>query len=157
DSHALPGYASTLMSVMTKLANTPQDYEKLVQDKRVTALLLGPGNGVNDATRQRVLAALATKKPCVLDADALTVLGENRKSLLGALHAGCVLTPNEGEFARIFALQGDKLTRARSAAAECGAVLVLKGSDTVIASPDGRAAINANAPVWLATAGAGDV
>lgn len=157
DKESLPAYAAALSSVMTKPAHTAHDYEKLVRDKRVTALLLGPGNGTGDGTRSRILAALGTEKPCVLDADALTVLGENRKSLLPALHSACVLTPHEGEFARVFQMEGDKLARARNAADDNGAVLVLKGSDTVIAAPGGRAVVNANAPAWLATAGSGDV
>lgn len=135
-----------------------EDYDSLLADARRNAVLLGPGAGVGEATRARVLAALAAGKRVVLDADAVTSFGERREELFRAI-AGrdCVLTPHDGEFARLFAAEGDRVTRARRAAAESGGVVVLKGSDTVIAAPDGRCAINANAPPDLATAGSGDV
>ena len=124
---------------------------------RVKALIVGPGAGTDGATRDRVLAALATGKPMVLDADGISAFADDTAPLLAGLHENCVMTPHEGEFARIFAGEGDRLTRARRAAAECGAVVVLKGFDTVIAAPDGRCVINANGAPYLATAGTGDV
>jgi NAD(P)H-hydrate epimerase len=132
-------------------------FEALIADERKNALLLGPGAGVSTETRQRVLAALATGRPCVLDADALTVFRDDPDALFDAISGPCLLTPHEGEFARLFRCAGDKPTRAREAARSSGATLLLKGADTVIASVDGRAVINANAPPNLATAGSGDV
>jgi ADP-dependent NAD(P)H-hydrate dehydratase / NAD(P)H-hydrate epimerase len=132
-------------------------FAELLSDQRKNAALVGPGAGVTDQTRTRVLAALAAGKSCVLDADALTVFREDPRALFQAISSPCVLTPHDGEFARLFHDEGDKLGRTRRAACASGAVVLLKGADTVIASTDGRAAINAGAPPDLATAGSGDV
>jgi NAD(P)H-hydrate epimerase len=129
----------------------------LLGDERYTGLLIGPGAGVNAGTRERALAMLATRRAVLLDADAISVFAQNLGILAQAINGPCVLTPHEGEFARVFHVTGDKPTRARAAARASGAVIVLKGADTVIAAPDGRAIINANAPATLATAGSGDV
>ncbi len=133
------------------------DFQDVLADERRNAVLVGPGAGVNEETRQRALAALEAGKSCVLDADALTVFQDDPRELFDAIHGPCAMTPHEGEFARLFTVEGDKPTRARAAAAESGAVILLKGADTTIAAPDGRVAINANAPPELATAGSGDV
>ena len=129
----------------------------MLEDKHITATLIGPGCGVNEQTREQTLLLLANKKSCVIDADAISAFAANSKQLFSAIASPVVLTPHEGEFSRIFSATGDKPKRANEAAKESGAVVVLKGNDTVIASPDGRVAINANAPTWLATAGSGDV
>jgi NAD(P)H-hydrate epimerase len=154
---ALPIYAMTLTAVMTKLADTTEQLKTLLEDKRISALLIGPGSGVTDKTRENTLEILKTKKPCVIDADALSIFQFNTKPLFDAIGGPTVLTPHEGEFERLFPTKGVKTERAKDAAKQSGAVIVLKGNDTVIASPDGRVSINANAPVWLATAGSGDV
>ena len=153
----LPVYAAALTSIMVRPLAQPDDLARLLADSRFTALLIGPGAGINDTTRERALAMLATGRPVLLDADALTCSQTERRALFDAIRGACVLTPHEGEFARLFDSSGDKLTRARAAARTSGAVIVLKGADTVIAAPDGRAIINSNAPPSLATAGAGDV
>ncbi len=132
-------------------------FESLIADERKNALLLGPGAGISAQTRRRVLAALGTGRPCVLDADALTVFRDDPGTLFDAISGPCLLTPHEGEFARLFRSGGNKPARAREAARSSGATLLLKGADTVIASVDGRVAINTNAPPNLATAGSGDV
>jgi NAD(P)H-hydrate epimerase len=124
------------------------------------SFLVGPGNEVTPATREAALVALATGHPCVLDADALSAFAGDLTGLVHAVHGPAVLTPHEGEFRRLFGEAGrpaGKLERTRDAARESRAAVLLKGPDTVIADPDGRAAINENAPPDLATAGSGDV
>jgi NAD(P)H-hydrate epimerase len=134
------------------------DYPSLLADARKNAVVLGPGGGTGSAMRERVLATLRAGKATVLDADALTSFAEAPDLLFQALNANAVLTPHDGEFSRLFGtVPGSRLVRARHAAAHSGAVVLLKGADTVIAHPDGRAVINANAPPGLATAGSGDV
>ncbi len=155
---ALAINASQLTAVMTRAFAGTAGLGELLGDPRKNAVLLGPGNGVEPETRDNVLAALGLDKACVLDADALTVFADDPGALFSALRAPSLLTPHDGEFARLFPeLAGDKLARARGAAELSGAVVLLKGPDTVIAAPDGRAAINSNAPPELATAGSGDV
>jgi NAD(P)H-hydrate epimerase len=154
---AVPECAAQLTAVMVRGWRDAAAYTRLIADPRLNAVLLGPGNGVTAGTRAAVLATLRAGKATVLDADALSVFEKRPKPLFSAIRAPCIMTPHEGEFRRLFAFEGGKLERARRAAAESGAVLLLKGADTVIATPDGRAAINANAPPELATAGSGDV
>jgi hydroxyethylthiazole kinase-like uncharacterized protein yjeF len=154
---ALATYAAHLTAVMTKPVADAAALGRLLADSRYTALLIGPGAGVGAATREQVAAVLAAGRPTLLDADALTSFAAQRSDLLGSLRPDCVLTPHDGEFARLFDLEGDRLTRARAASAACGAVVLLKGGDTVVAAPDGRAAIQPSAPPSLATAGSGDV
>ncbi len=154
---ALPIYATALTSIMVMPLSAPAEFDALLGDSRITGVLIGPGAGVGEATRARTLAVLAAHRPTLIDADAITSFKEDPAALWRAIAGPCVMTPHEGEFERVFDARGDKLTRTRRAAAQSGAVIVLKGSDTVIAAPDGRAIINSNAPPTLATAGSGDV
>lgn len=157
---AFPVYAGALTGIIVQPASGIEPFGELLADVRRNAVLIGPGAGIGPETRDKVLAALAAKKRAVLDADALTVFADDPRALFAAIQSDCVMTPHEGEFARLFgrasAASGGKLERARRAARDSGAVVLLKGSDTVIATPDGRAAINEGAPPHLATAGSGD-
>jgi NAD(P)H-hydrate epimerase len=150
-------YATSLVNAIVRSFDGPRDFEALLADKRRNVIAIGPGAGVGSPTRQFVLAALATRRAVVLDADALTSFAEAPQELFQAIIGPCVLTPHAGEFSRLFHFEGDKLQRTRSAAKKSNAVVVLKGPDTVIAAPDGRAIINSNAPAQLATGGSGDV
>lgn len=154
--------AAQLTAIMLKPFAGADSLTKLLEDKRKNACLIGPGCGVGPSTRENVLAALLSGAAMVLDADALTSFAEIPRDLFVAItgyFAGpAVLTPHEGEFGRIFPnLTGSKLARAREAAAASGAIVLLKGPDTVIAAPEGRAIVNSNAGPELATAGSGDV
>jgi ADP-dependent NAD(P)H-hydrate dehydratase / NAD(P)H-hydrate epimerase len=155
--NALPVYAAQLTAVMVAPFANDQEFAQILADPRRNGMLLGPGGGVGKALRERVLRVLAAPKASVLDADALTSFQDQPRALFEAIRGPCVLTPHEGEFKRLFAHEGDRLTRARAAAAQSGAVMLLKGGDTVIAAPDGRAVIQPAAPPALATAGSGDV
>jgi NAD(P)H-hydrate epimerase len=157
-SHAI--YAADSPGLITAIVDDDAAFSSLLADQRRNALLIGPGHGVTLQTRVRALAGFAAGKACVIDADALTVFADRPEELFGAGRTPALLTPHEGEFGRLFpdlAKLAGKLDRARQAAARAKMTVLLKGADTVIAAPDGRAVINANAPPTLATGGSGDV
>ncbi len=164
---ALAVNAAANLAVMVRAVDGAQELTAFLTDKRLNAVVLGPGLGVGAATRELALAALAGDRAVVLDADALTSFEDQPEALFGAIKArsgrSVVLTPHAGEFARLFRSLSQKtpvpvrLELVRAGAELVGAIVVLKGPDTVIAEPGKRAAINANAPPFLATAGTGDV
>jgi ADP-dependent NAD(P)H-hydrate dehydratase / NAD(P)H-hydrate epimerase len=166
---ALAVNAAHLTAVMVAPFANAREFEALLADTRRRAIALGPGAGVGPTLRKLVAAALtrpAERRTIVLDADALTSFAGDAPHLAALVKRGghqAVLTPHEGEFARLFEgapgvrLDDDKLKRARAAARLMGAVVLIKGADTVVAAPDGRATIGWDLPPWLATAGSGDV
>jgi hydroxyethylthiazole kinase-like uncharacterized protein yjeF len=162
---ALDENAAGLTAVMVRPVAEAAALSDLLADERYRAVGLGPALGTGPEAVALVDAALASGRPVVLDADALTLFSGRAGDLAHRVQAQperpVVITPHEGEFARLFLSEalkhGQKLDRARRAAGRLGAVVVLKGGDSVIAAPDGRCAITENAPPWLATAGSGDV
>jgi len=164
---ALAVNAAASLAVMVRPVDGATDLSTFLADRRLNALAIGPGIGVNEATCELVLAALAGERAVVLDADAMTSFADAPQRLAAALKSrgdrATILTPHEGEFARYFhsldklTKVGSKLDRARRAAELTSATVLIKGPDTVVAAADGRACIATNAPAVLATAGAGDV
>jgi len=148
DERTMPIYAASFSAVMTKPVD---EFDALISEPRVNALAIGPGAGANDATMKRVRAILDTKKPCVLDADAL------QPEVLKYCHDKVIITPHAGEFERLFGKVNDRIEAVEAAIEAFPGVLVFKGSDTVIAQKGRKMAINGNAPAGLATAGSGDV
>ena len=164
---ALAVNAGALTAVMVYAVDTVVEFGEMLSDRRLNSIVIGPGAGVGERTIDFVHTALSAQRGLVLDADALTSFAATPDRLFEAIKAShdpqVVLTPHEGEFPRLFSDISNKhpyrskLERVRAAAERSGAVVLLKGPDTTVASPDGRATIAANAPPWLATAGAGDV
>jgi hydroxyethylthiazole kinase-like uncharacterized protein yjeF len=156
--------AAASLAVMVRPVDGAAELTAFLGDARRNVVLLGPGGGVGRNMRELVTAALAGEPAVVLDADALTSFADEPQALIDAIgkrSGATVLTPHEGEFSRLFNTMTEtaasKLEKTRQAAAATGAVVLLKGPDTVVAAPDGRATIADNAPPWLATAGSGDV
>ena len=172
-AEALPVHATALTAIMTRVADDADGLGAILGDPRKNAVAMGPGLGVGAGTRALVHAALAAPvsgdhdappRSVVLDADALTSFADEPQTLFDAIAASghaVVLTPHDGEFAKLFGsvldVKAPKPERVRAAAAVSGATVILKGPDTTIAHPDGRASIAMSEAPWLATAGSGDV
>ena len=166
---AMAENAARLEAVMLRQVDQAGELARLLGDARITALCLGPGMGLGARQAAMLAVALHDGRALILDADALTLLAQEA-ALFGGLRRGVVLTPHRGEFARLFpdiaaafaldTLEG-KVAACRVAAARAGAVVLLKGAQTVVAAPEGRAAVHEalgqRAAPWLATAGSGDV
>lgn len=152
------GYVLLLGSATDRLPHAivrRQFSAEAIADDRIGAIVIGPGLGRDDRARKKLEAALATDRPLVLDGDALALVDLDR---ITERRAAMVLTPHQGEFVRLFGdLPGSKIDRARAAARRAGAVVIYKGADSVIAAPDGRAAVASRWAPWLSTAGTGDV
>ena len=152
--------ASRLDAIMLTRWSGGEDTARVLIDLRAQAAVLGPAMGLGEATRDSVLAALATGLPVVLDADALTSFEGAPEALFEVLHARCVLTPHAGEFARLFGREDpsqNRLDQVGAAADRAGCTVLLKGPATLIATPGQLPWINRHASPWLATAGSGDV
>lgn len=160
--------ASQLTAIMLTRLHDARALEAALHDDRLTALCIGPALGLQEREAALVATALASRRPTVIDADALTLLAAH-PALFSALHAACVLTPHHGEFARLFpdlareasAGLSAKCAATRQAAQRAGCIILYKGAETIIATPEGQTAIHSatgsHAAPWLATAGSGDV
>ncbi len=162
---AIATNAGHLTAVMLTAIDSRSDLSALLDDTRRSTFVLGPGFGDLDRAREFALMLGEAGRSLVLDADGITAFRGEVGALSSAFAGSApriVVTPHEGEFARLFPdtaadTAGGKIGKALAAAAILGGIVVYKGADTVIASPDGRAAIEEKAPATLATAGSGDV
>jgi hydroxyethylthiazole kinase-like uncharacterized protein yjeF len=164
---ALRENAGRLDAVMVRAFREVTDLIEFLADDRISAVCLGPGLGRGRRAQEQITAVLAAERATVLDADALTTHEDAPEALFYQLHDRCVLTPHEGEFARLFPDLGEKVRQVskveavRQAAVRAGCTVLLKGPDTVIAGPGGEVSLHAAAygreAPWLGTAGAGDV
>lgn len=152
---ALDSYLASVESILVKPADDSRQWGELLV--KANASIVGPGAGVGELAKDIALESLRRGVPTVLDADAVTSFAGEINELADAVRGETVMTPHEGEFARLFKIEGERDSRALEAARQANCVMVLKGSRTVIASPDDRVVVNDNAPPTLATAGSGDV
>ena len=157
---AWPVYAASMLSVIAR-ACTAVEWKKLVADKRIDPVIIGPGAGMDARTKSAILVAAKAGKRLVLDADALSLMAKDDGVRKAVMRSKKIITPHEGEYARLgkalkLDVRAEKSVRAIALAKALDAVVVLKGSDTYIAAPDGRVLVS-HPPAWLATGGTGDV
>lgn len=159
--------ASHITAVMLRRIPDGDALRSVLEDRRINAVCIGPGFGLTEGKRAILETTLQSRRACVLDADALTLLSQDQ-ALIQHLHKACILTPHQGEFARLFPDLADRMKQHLSktaavseAARRVGCTVLLKGADTVIASPGDKVSCHTaqgdRAAPWLATAGAGDV
>lgn len=160
-SDTVPVLAAHLTAAMVQKYDQLSEIATILSDPRPKAVVAGPGMGVTAKTRQAMSYLLSAERPAVIDADGLTAFEGDPPELFARLHANCVLTPHVGEFRKLFPgvleRTSNRIQAVREAARQSGAVVLLKGPDTVISAPNGDVGINTNAPPALATAGSGDV
>ena len=146
---------------LIEVIDNKQDFQNILKDKKVSSVLIGPGNGISNETKARALMALAFIDHVVLDADALTVFENNPEELFIDCYPHTILTPHEGEFKKIFGNEiaeiDDRVLKTKEASIKSNTTVVLKGANTIIASPSGDVVINKSSATYLATAGSGDV
>ncbi len=146
---------------MLSVISEKNELQSILKDKKISSVLVGPGNGVNDETKARTLLSLALVDHVVIDADAISCFANNPEELFIDTYPHTILTPHEGEFKRLFGSNfsenDDKVVRCVEAAKISGSIVLLKGADTVIADPYGNVVINSSEAPYLATAGSGDV
>jgi len=157
DPSVVPIYAAFRADLMVKPVKDADGFRDLLSDKRLNAVLLGPGSGADDRLAGAIAAALDSEAALALDADCFRVLADRTNGLVKRLNNRVIMTPHEGEFSRVFGPAAPRLDAALRVARETGATVLLKGPDTIVAAPGGKAVINSGAPPELATAGSGDV
>lgn len=155
---AAPGFETPHPSIVVETVRDVADLQQKLSDRRISAIVLGPGLGRDDQAKDLLNTALATDAPLVLDADALTVAGPQFADLVSARSAETIATPHAGEFSSLMtdALQY-RIDDCRKLARQAKCSILLKGSDTVVVGPDGKASISAQSCPWLSTAGTGDI
>ncbi len=153
--------ASHTISDVLKKANTINEFEKLVKDKKIKCILLGSGNGRTKILKEKIFTALKYTNKIIFDADAISIFENDKKGkelLFNSIKSNCIFTPHLGEFKRIFDYdENDKIGSVVKSAQKSKSIVILKGHDTIIASPSGKVVINTHSSPYLSIAGAGDV
>lgn len=160
NKETFPIYAASFQAIMVKSIETAKEFSALISDKKISSVSIGSGSGLSQQTKNKVIYALKHKKSLVIDADALTVFADEPERLFTEIKSPCILTPHAGEFNRLFGSFIDKneqrIPQAQKAAALSNSVVILKGNNSVIASPCGKISVNYESSPYLASAGTGD-